>query len=175
MSKEVEEIVSANSKEGENDGDNQSTEILLKKLIEINEKQNELLEINNTTSRNLNFVLFIIASLSFLSAFASTQIAAIQLESDGDPTGLLLFYFIFGFVVVLLFLFAGVNIWDNRKKVDETTIILEILALVFGGICIISIVLPGILAEINLTLISLVIEFSLLATLLIYRYICKNT
>jgi len=166
MSKEVEEIVSANSKEGENDGDNQSTEILLKKLIEINEKQNELLEINNTTSRNLNFVLFIIASLSFLSAFASTQIAALELLGDGDSTGLLLFYFVFGFVIVLLFIFAGVSFCE---KSDKSAITLGISALLLGVFCIISIFL-----EWNfVTLITFIGEFLVIAILFIYPYIRK--
>jgi len=88
MRREDEDIVAANLKEG----DHTSTDDLLKKLIEIDEEQNKLLEKNNTISRKLNFVLLIIASLSFLSALASTQIAAHQLwVTRGDATGMGIF------------------------------------------------------------------------------------
>lgn len=172
-------IIADTAKEGKSDGENKSTDVLLNKLIDINQKQNKLLEKNNNTSQNLNFILFIIASLSFLSAFASTQIAALQLQATNkDPTGLALFYCVFTIAIILLFIFGGVSIWDNRKKFDETTTILGISALVFGLICIISIFLPWIipenLADINFTLISIVGEFSVISALFIYTYWRKN-
>ena len=101
--------------------DNTYTDDLLKKLIKINEEQNKLLDKNNSTSEKFNILLLIIASISFLAAFASTQISAQQLlTAENDSTGMIIFVGMCVLVGILEIL-AWVSFFYPPKKLRERT------------------------------------------------------
>ena len=99
MRKEIKEIVSANSKEGENEGESTSTEDLLKKLIEITQEQNKHFE----SSDFFNKGVLIIALISLLASLVSIKVVISGNEWLLNWSIGLLGIFILSLIVVLIF------------------------------------------------------------------------
>ena len=121
MRKEVEEIVAAKLKERENERTNQSTDSLLKELLDQTKKMNEFLKNNSHKSMEINRLIVIFTASALLCALTSITIASIQLLVDGkDGTGMVILY---GLSVAIIILIIGEakNICDSRKKLKENT------------------------------------------------------
>jgi len=142
MRKEVEEIVAANSKEG----DSTSTDDLLKQLIEVNEKQNELLEKNNKSSNILDKIIFGFSGLTLICALASANIASLQLGSS-HLTGfaiISLTYILIFIGLIILGVIVFTNLFKEREK--NVPIIRSILNILLISVIGLGIGLPIMLA-----------------------------
>jgi len=106
MRKEVEEIVAANSKEG----DSTSTDDLLKQLIEVTEKQNNLLSESNTESKNTNLILIYLSVIAFI-------IVLYNLITDGPGMERILTAVIIILIVVVSIIFSIIGNKEKKKSV----------------------------------------------------------
>ena len=143
MRKEDEEIVAANSKEG----DSTSTDDLLKQLIEVNEKQNELLEKNNKSSNILDKIIFGFSGLTLICALASANIASLQLGSSQALTGfaiISLTYILIFIGLIILGVIVFTNLFKEREK--NVPIIRSILNILLISVIGLGIGLPIMLA-----------------------------
>ncbi|MDO9522743.1 MAG: hypothetical protein Q7J08_03415 [Methanocorpusculum sp.] len=172
MRKEVEEIVAAKLKERENDRSNQSTDSLnvladktkeqkiegndssitelLQEILNETKKQTKLLSENKYSSNILEKIIFVFAGLSLISALASINIASLELNDSGNPTGLGIFY------LTLIFIFIGIIIiWAEMiktclKKIGDKH---QTLRKIFEAVLMIGISLISVIITINVLII----------------------
>jgi len=112
MRKEVEKIVSAKLKEQE-EGANQSTEVLLRKLIEITQEQNKHFEFSDIFNKGV----LMIALVSLLASLVSTKVVTSGNEWLWDWSIGLLGIVILCLIVVLIFQTLS---WMIRKtKIND--------------------------------------------------------
>jgi hypothetical protein len=109
MRKEIKEIVSANMEEE----DSTSTNDLLKKLIEITEKQNNLLSASGYESRKTDRLTIATAMIAVLIAVSSFDAAYLKDQPCLLSIGIGLCIF---FIFVIIFLFWTLDIRDKEKN-----------------------------------------------------------
>jgi len=114
------DIVSTNLKKDKNEENNQSTDALLKELLDETKKMNKFLKYNNNYSMNINDIMLTFGAITVLCAVASIDIASMQLLADGDETGIIILYAI-SIIIAVLGIFVLIRIWDSRKKLKENT------------------------------------------------------